>query len=137
MGWFNRLANILRPARVSDEIDEELRYHINARTADNAAAGMSQEEARADAVRRFGNATVARDRSYEADIFVWLETVLQDLRYGARSLRLNPGITAVVLLSVALASGASTAIFSVVHSVLLRSLSLSRPGSHHDAMGHR
>lgn len=127
MRWFNRLTNILRPARVSDEIDEELRYHINARTADNVAAGMSQEEARADAVRRFGNATVARDRSYEADIFVWLETVLQDLRYGARSLRLNPGVTAVVLLSVALASGASTAIFSVVHSVLLRSLPYRDP----------
>jgi putative ABC transport system permease protein len=123
----NRIANILRPARVSDEIDEELRYHINARIADNVAAGMSREEARADAVRRFGNATVARDRSYEADIFVWLETVLQDLRYGARSLRLNPGVTVVVLLSVAIASGASTAIFSVVHSVLLRSLPYRDP----------
>jgi predicted permease len=127
VGWLNRIANILRPARVSDEIDEELRYHINARIADNVAAGMSREEARADAVRRFGNATVARDRSYEADIFVWLETVLQDLRYGARSLRLNPGVTVVVLLSVAIASGASTAIFSVVHSVLLRSLPYRDP----------
>ena len=127
MGWLNRIANILRPARVSDEIDEELRYHIHARIADNVAAGMSRDEARADAVRRFGNATVARDRSYEADIFVWLETVLQDLRYGARSLRLNPGVTVVVLLSVAIASGASTAIFSVVHSVLLRSLPYRDP----------
>jgi predicted permease len=127
VGWFNRLANILRPARVSDEIDEELRYHINSRAADNFAAGMSREQAQADAVRRFGNATVARDRSYESDIFVWLETALQDLRYGARSLRLNPGVTAVVLLSVALASGASTAIFSVVHSVLLRSLPYRNP----------
>jgi predicted permease len=88
---------------------------------------MSREEARADAVRRFGNATVARDRAYEVDIFVWLETVLQDLRYGARSLRLNPGVTAVALLSVALASGASTAIFSVVHSILLRSLPYRDP----------
>ena len=127
MGWLNRIANILRPARVSDEIDEELRYHIHARIADNVAAGMSRDEARADAVRRFGNATVARDRSYEADIFVWLETVLQDLRYGARSLRLNPGVTVVVLLSVAIASGASTANFSVVHSVLLRSLPYRDP----------
>jgi predicted permease len=127
VGWINRLANILRPARVSDEIDEELRYHINARAADNVAAGMSREQARADAVRRFGNATIARDRSYEAHIFVWLDTVLQDLRHGVRSLRLNPGVTAVVLLSVALASGASTAIFSVVHSVLLRSLPYRDP----------
>ncbi|MGC1297366.1 MAG: permease prefix domain 1-containing protein [Alloacidobacterium sp.] len=122
MGWLSRLTNILRPARVSVEIEEELRYHINARTADNVAAGMSP-----DAVRRFSNDTVARDRSYEADIFVWLETVLQDLRYGARSLRFNPGVTAVVLLSVALAMGASTAIFSVIHSVLLRSLPYRDP----------
>jgi predicted permease len=122
MAWFNRLANLLRPARLSDEIGEELRYHIDARTADNVASGMSYEEARADAVRRFGNATVAREKSYAADAFIWLETVLQDIRYGARNLRSNPGVTAVALLSVALASGASTAIFSIVNTVLLRAL---------------
>jgi putative ABC transport system permease protein len=127
VGWLNRLANILRPTKVRNEIEEELRYHINARTADNVAAGMSPEEARADAIRRFGNATVTRDRAYEADILVWLETVLQDLRYGARSLRSNPGVTAVALLSMALASGASIAIFGVVHSVLLRALPYHAP----------
>ena len=119
MGWFNRLANILRPARVSDEIDEELRYHINARTADNVAAGMSQEEARADAVRRFGNATVARDRSYEADIFVWLETVLQDLRYAIRQLSRDRGFTFPAIISLALGIGATTSVFSVIYATLI------------------
>ena len=127
MGWLDRLTNVVRPARVSDEIEEELRYHINAGTADNVAAGMSPEEARTDAVRRFGNITVASASSYEANIFVWLETILQDLRYGARGLRSNPGVTAVALLSVALASGASTAIFSVIHTVLLRALPYLEP----------
>ena len=127
MGLLDRLTNVFRPARVSHEIEEELRYHIDARTADNVAAGMSPEEARTDAVRRFGNTTVARSTSYEADIFVWLETILQDLRYGARGLRSNPSVTAVALLSVALASGASTAIFSVVHTVLLRTLPYPEP----------
>src|SRR5579872_362858 len=122
MGWFNRLANMLRPTRVTEELDEELRFHISARTAANVAAGMNPEEARADAVRRFGNATVARERSYEANVVLWLETVLQDLRYAARSLRSHPGLAAVVLLSMALASSAGTAIFSVVHTVLLRAL---------------
>lgn len=127
MGWLNRLANMIRPTRVSDEIEEELRYHVEARTAHNIATGMSPEEARRDAARRLGNATVAREKSYEADIFLWLETVLQDLRYGVRSLRSNPGVTAVVVLSIALASGASTAVFSVVHTVLLRALPYQDP----------
>lgn len=69
MGWSDRLSNLFRPARVVDEIEEELRYHIHARSANNVAAGMNLEEAQADAMRRFGNASAAREKSYEADIF--------------------------------------------------------------------
>ena len=127
MVWMNRLANIFRRAKVRDEIDEELRFHISARIADNLAAGMSPEAARVDAVRRFGNTTLSRERSYEADIFVWLETILQDLRYGVRNLRSNPLVSAVAALSLALAIGATTAIFSVVHTVLLRALPYQNP----------
>ena len=122
MAWFNRLANLLRPTMVSSDIEEELRYHIDARTADNLAAGMSSEDARRDAVRRFGSAALSRERSYETEIFPWLETIVRDLRYGARSLRLNPLVSTVAVLSIALAIGASTAIFSVVHAVLLNPL---------------
>jgi putative ABC transport system permease protein len=127
VAWFNRLANLLRPARVSNEIEEELRYHIDARTADNIAAGMSREDARRDAVRRFGSAALSRERSYETEIFLWLETILHDLRYGARSLRSNPLVSTVAILSIALAIGASTAIFSVVHAVLLNALPYQDP----------
>lgn len=127
MAWFNRLANLLRPARVSNEIDEELHYHIDARTADNIAAGMSREDARRDAVRRFGSAALSRERSYETEIFLWLETILHDLRYGARSLRSNPIVSTVAILSIALAIGASAAIFSVVHAVLLNALPYQDP----------
>ena len=127
MAWFNRLANLLRPSRVSSEIEEELRYHIDARTADNIAAGMNCEDARRDAVLRFGNVALSRERSYEAEIFLWLETILYDLRYGARSLRSNPLVSTVAILSIALAIGASTAIFSVVHAVLLNPLPYQDP----------
>jgi predicted permease len=127
VAWSNRLANLLRPAKVSDEIEEELRYHIEARTADNVAAGMSREEARNDAVRRFGSTALSRERSYETEIFLWLETILQDLRYGARSVRSNPLVSLVAILSIALAIGASTAIFSVVHAVLLHALPYQDP----------
>jgi predicted permease len=127
MAWFNRLANPLRSKRVINEIDEELRYHIDARTDDNIATGMTREDARRDAFRRFGSAALSRERSYELEIFVWLETILHDLRYGVRSLRSNPLVSAVAILSIALAIGVSTAIFSVVHAVLLKALPYQDP----------
>jgi putative ABC transport system permease protein len=127
VAWFNRLANLFRSRSVSDEIEEELRYHIEARTADNIAAGMSREDARRDAVRRFGSALLSHERSYETETFLWLETILHDLRYGARSLRSNPLVSSVAILSLALAIGASTAIFSVVHAVLLNALPYQDP----------
>jgi predicted permease len=127
VAWFNRLVNVLRRNKVNNEIDEELRYHVDARTADSMAKGMSPKAARADALRRLGNVTVTRERSYEADVMVWLETILQDLRYGARNLRSNAMVGAVAVLSMALAIGATTAIFSIVHAVLLRTLPYQNP----------
>jgi predicted permease len=127
MAWFRRLSNTFRPEELRGEIDEELRYHIEARTTQNLAAGMSREEARADALRRFGGAALALDKAHDADTFAWLETILQDLRYGLRNMRSNPFVTVVALLSLSLAICASTAIFSVVDAVLLRALPYKDP----------
>jgi putative ABC transport system permease protein len=127
MAWFHRLANVFRPEALRSEIDEELRHHIEARTAGNIAAGMSRQEARADALRRFGGPTLALDKAHDADTFTWLETILQDFRYGFRSMRSSPFVTGVLLFSLALAIGAGTAIFSVVDTVLLRALPYKDP----------
>ena len=128
MAWYRRLTNVFRPEELRSEIDEELRYHIEARTAQNLAAGMSQKEARADALKRFGGPALALDKAQDADTLAWFETIFQDVRYGVRNMRSNPFVTIVALLSLALAIGASTAVFSVIDAVLLRSLPYREPG---------
>jgi putative ABC transport system permease protein len=122
MSWTRRLVNAFRRKRVSAEIDEELQFHIDRRTDDNVAAGMTPDAARRDAERRFGGLLRARERTRDADLVAWLETVGQDIRYAVRSLGRSPIVTTVIVASLALAIGASTAMFSLVNAALLRAL---------------
>lgn len=127
MSVLQRLANVFRPEGLRNEIDEELRYHIEARMAQNLAGGMNPDEARADALKRFGGLARALDEAHDADSFSWLTAIYQDLRYGLRSLRSSPLVTVAALVSLSLAIGASTAIYSVVDAVLLRALPYRQP----------
>ncbi len=122
MAWTERFLNMLRRSKVDAEIEEELQFHIDERTRDNLAAGMTPGDAVRDAQRRFGGRLVARERTHDADVFAWLETIGQDVRFALRSLRHSPAVPAVVIGSLALAIGASTAMFSIVNAALLRSL---------------
>ena len=127
MSWLARLWNSVRRRDLRDDIDEELQFHIDARMRDNVAAGLSREEARRDAVMRFGNPAAIREQTQDANLAVWLETTLRDLAIAVRSFRKHPMVAATALLTLALGIGANTAIFTMVRSVLLRPLPFPEP----------
>ena len=119
-GYFQR-------ARRDDDLADEIAHYVAQETDDNLARGLSPEDARTAALRKFGNRTAIREVVYDMNTVNWLDVLTQDLGYGLRQLRLRPGFALAAILSLALGIGANTAIFTLVDQLLLRLLPVENP----------
>ncbi len=125
--FLRRLHFRIRGARFDKDLAEEMRLHIELRTSDRQAQGLSTEDAAAGARRQFGNTARLREMSRDAWGWTFLDRLRQDIRYGVRALAAQPGFTATAVVSLALGIGADTAIFSIINAVMLRSLPVEDP----------
>jgi predicted permease len=122
-----RVRMLFQGRRFQNELDEEMGLHLEMRQQEHLDAGLSPDAARRAAYRSFGNPASVKETSYRTWGWSWLESFLQDLRYGVRSTFRSPALTIVALLSLALGIGANTAIFSFLDALMLRSLPVKDP----------
>ena len=125
--WFLRLGGLFGKERQEREMADELEGHLEMHIQDNLRRGMTPEAARRDALIKLGGIESTKERYRDRRGLRGLETLVQDVRFGARMLRKNSGFTAVVVITLALGIGANTAIFSLLDSVVLRFLPVEKP----------
>jgi predicted permease len=129
--WFYtiplRLHSLFRRRQVEQELDEELQYHIERQIEENIAKGMTPEEARHTAVRAMGGVEQRKEECRDMRRVRLIEDLMQDLRYGLRTLRKSPGFTVVAAITLALGIGANTAMFNLIDAIILKDLPVRQP----------
>ena len=130
MSVVRRILNLFLSSKLDAEIDSEIQSHIEMRIADNIANGMTPEEARRNAVCRFGNPTLTKEKVTAIDAELALDSVCRDAHYAIRRLLRSPGFAVACVLSLALGIGVNAIVFSVVNALVLRPL----PVEHADGL---
>src|SRR5881628_2067713 len=118
MGWLRRIRRTFSPTE--GDFDEERRFHLDERTDEYVRNGMSQAEARRAALSRFGNATLAKERTRDVDMIRWIDDLRRDINYALRMLRRSPGFSLLAIVCLTLGIGANVAVFSWIEGILLR-----------------
>lgn len=128
MSLLRRIGNLFSPNKVDREIEAELQAHIEMRIEDNLAEGMSPEQARRDALVRFGSLTATKERVASMDAALMLDSIWSDSRFSCRQLIRNPGFAVTAVLVLTLGMGASVAVFAFVDAALIKPLPYKDPG---------